>query len=526
MDADTIGLSELPADVADWSDARDSDASYQALTDEIARMSSMTESTAAPPDWGLVEKSGTDILLNKAKDIQIAAYTAVAMTNTKGMEGFSRGIKILGDILSTYSDVAFPPKKRKRARINAVDWWLERAVSWLENAPSSEIPYEFSQDLGERITTLDEALTANFEDDAPLLSELKSRVQMIPVAAPPPDPEEIAEVEIVDGEEASDADGGAAASSRRTPVQQASSSATSAATSIAGPKTVEEAKRAVGGFLSSAVAAAELAAESNSDPLPYRLRRVAAWSSVKGAPPAEDGKTMLPAPESHVVQALNSLLDSSDFSGALKLAEEQVGVYLFWLDPHRVTAQALSGLGQSHRVALKAVELEVEYYLFRFPALPKLAFTDGTPFADPRTRAWLAELGNRGGGGGGAEENPELKKALDKARETAATNPEESLGVLSAAAGVSGHPRDHLLLRVEVLKTFVSAGRMEAAKAQIPAITDVLDRFNLDIWDPPLASQALAAALSALAGDDDATLQETLRRRLALSSPIHYFRSV
>lgn len=270
-----------------------------------------------------------------------------------------------------------------------------------------------------------------------------------------------------------------------------------------------------------------ISAEANTDPLPYRLRRLSAWSFVAKAPPAENGRTMLPGPETHVVQALDSLMESGDYAGALALAEEQVGVYLFWMDPQRVAAQALAALGAPYRLAQAAVEMETLYYLTRVPSLTKLSFTDGTPFADPKTKSWLTELADRGGSSGGAQDNPAVREALDKARELSTTNAEEALAVLAQAGAVAGHPRDDLLLRVEVLKTFIASGRMEAARAQIQTITDTLDRFNLDVWDPELASRALSAVLSALSGEEDISseLRERLGARLALCSPVQYLRS-
>lgn len=524
MEIDTIGICELPEGAPDWAAARDTDTSYQAVMDEIARMSSMTESTSAPPNWELIVKNGTDILANKAKDIQIATYAAAGMMNTQGITGFSNGVRILGDILGTHSDTAFPPKKRKRARINAIQWWLERAVAWFSSASPGEIAYDFSEELGDRIKTLDEVLSANFEDDAPLLAELQSRIQMVPVAPPPPEPEETTEPEDVaaveiDGEEDKPAASATKSSSagRPSPVLPPS---------VDIPDNADEARKTIAALLTSAVsAAAIISAETNSDPLPYRLRRLAAWSSIRKSPPAEEGRTLLPAPESHIVQALNSLAASGDYAEALALAEEQVGVYLFWLDPQRVAAQALVALGASHRLAQAAVEMETLQYLSRIPSLTKLSFTDGTPFADAKTRSWLAELSDKGGSGGGSQDNPAVKEALDKAKELSAASPEDALAILSQAGSVAGHPRDTLLLRVEVLKIFIASGRPEAAQAQIGMITETLDRFNLDIWDSELASRALCAALSALPQDESSELHEQLRNRLALCSPLQYLRS-
>lgn len=515
MEQDDIGLSPLPEGHPDWAAGRDSDPNFEALSAEIARMSSMTESASAPPDWPLVVKNGVAILSEKAKDVQVASYSAVGMLHTDGVTGLSRGIKILGDIFHTHSETAFPPKKRKRARINAVDWWLERTTAWLGETDLKEIPHEFSQTLNERVRALDDALVENFGDESPLLSDLKAYIQRIPVAPPPAAEPEETSVEEVAGESVE-------TTAAPLPAQAAPSTPSASPSASGAPRDADEARRTIARLLAEAAQAGDvLGAEANADPLPYRLRRLAAWSGIRTAPPAEDGKTMLPAPEAHVIHGLNSLFESGDFAGALRFAEEQVGVYLFWLDPHRVAAQALAAMGQTHQSALNAVKAETSLFTARIPSLSRLAFTDGTPFADAKTKSWLSGLSESGGEGGGSAENPEFEKALASARAAAGTNPEEGLRLLSEAVHVAGHPRERLLLRVEILKTFEAGGHPDAARAQIPGIVEILDQYGLDAWEPALASRALAAAVSVLTGEGES---DALRRRLAVCAPAQYLK--
>lgn len=515
MEQDDLGLSPLPDSHPDWAAERDSDPNFEALSAEIARMSSMTESASAPPDWGLIVKNAETVLSAKAKDIQVAAYGAVGLFETAGLAGFSRGVKILGDILDAHSDDAYPPKKRKRARVNAIQWWLERAEAWLEGVADQEMEQEFADALSERIAKLNETLLANFEDEAPMLSALEAGVNRIPVKSPPPpEPESDDTAEII-----------AVETVPRT-ASSASSSGSSAPSRQAGAiQSPDDARKIIGACLTDARDAGEaLASASTADSLPYRIRRWSAWALIKAAPPAEDGRTMLPPPESHLIQGLQSLVEAGDFAGALKLAEEQVATYLFWLDPHRVAAAALAAMGPSHQAAQTAVVEEVRSLVGRLPALPRLAFTDGTPFADMRTKAWLASLSESGGGG--AETSPAVAEALEKARGLAAVNPEDALAALEQAGRGAGHPRDALLVRIEILKTFAGSGRAEGAKAQIPALVAALDRHGLDEWDPDLAAQALSAALGCLSEEADAGLVGELRQRLARTAPAQYCRTL
>lgn len=515
-----IGLTALPDGVADWKDARDLDPDYEALSGEVARMSSMTESASAPPDWRLVVDRGVAILGAKGKDIQVAAYMAVGLFHTFGMEGFSAGLKIIGDIFTAFAETAYPT--RPRGRVNAVQWWLERADDWLANNSENEIEGELATEINANYAALDAALIASLADAAPVLAGLKAAIGRIPVKEPPPpEPEpldeaaEIAEVTVV-GEEAPVRPAAPAVSAPAAPANQVAAAAPTAGD----PR---ELRRTIQTLLAQARDAGN-ALPDTGDFLPYRLRRLAAWSMIQAAPPAEDGRTLLEPPESHIAPSLDSQLESGNYQNALRLAEEQVGTYLFWLDPHRTTASALAAMGQTHQAALAAVQAEVLAFVKRFPSVTKLSFTDGTPFADARTKTWLASLGESGGGGGGADVSPAVREALDKARAAASVNPEEALDVLAEAARAAGHPRDALLVRIEVVKVFSASGKREAVLAQVPALLETIDRHGLEMWDRELAAQALSSAANGLDEELDAELLTALRQRLARTSPERYIR--
>ncbi len=525
MSLEDLGLAPLPENAPDWQNVRDSDPDYDAVSREMARMSSMTESASSPPNWQLIVDHSAAILGQKSKDIQIATYMAVGLLHTSGLPGLADSVKILADIFATHSDSAFPP--RKRARVNAVNWWHERTENWLGDNSGGEIEEELAERLVSGLASLDTALQTVLEDSAPVLSGLKAIVNRIPVKPKPPakeeEPAEEITVETVETGASAETAGDNAASPFQAAAQAAKpatpASAAAAAQSQLSP---EEARKNIQTLLAQC---RDIGNQINdaSDYLPYRLRRWASWALLKLTPPAEAGRTMLEPPEPHIIQSLNSQLDSGNYQAALAMAEEQVGVYLFWLDPHRVAANALSALGAAHQAALNAVQEETLAFVKRLPGVTKLAFADGTPFADARTKTWLNSLDDNGGGGGG-DLNPAVKAALDKAKEKMTVNPEEALDILAEAASAAGRPRDAMLVRIGVLKVFSTSGRREAVLAQITPLLDLIEKHRLEEWDPQVTALALAAAISGLDEEQDAELLTTLRQRLARTAPAQYLR--
>src|SRR5690606_7275029 len=72
----------------------------------------------------------------------------------------------------------------------------------------------------------------------------------------------------------------------------------------------------------------------------YRLSRVGTWLAVKQVPPAEGGKTKIPAPQQAEKVRLQSLFEGQQWAELLSQAEGMTGRFLFWIDLHRFVAIA------------------------------------------------------------------------------------------------------------------------------------------------------------------------------------------
>ena len=122
---------------------------YEALTAEIAKLSSVSQS--APISWQDVADNGAAILAQKSKDISVAAYTAVALAHIDGARGFLDGVNLLRGICENFWEDAFPPKAKMRRRLNAYEWWHERALEQLRKENQQPIPAELSAEMTEAV---------------------------------------------------------------------------------------------------------------------------------------------------------------------------------------------------------------------------------------------------------------------------------------------------------------------------------------------------------------------------------------
>ena len=74
---------------------------------------------------------------------------AVALIHTDGAQGFLDGVKLLRGICENFWDDAFPPKAKLRRRLNAYEWWHERALEQLRKEGQPPVSAALSAEMTE-----------------------------------------------------------------------------------------------------------------------------------------------------------------------------------------------------------------------------------------------------------------------------------------------------------------------------------------------------------------------------------------
>lgn len=482
MNLDDIGRTPLSGSLPAGQDPHYEPAFVQ-LQAEIDKLTSV--SAGGVVDWVRVVDLAGEVLSVLAKDLSAAAYLGVGLTQTRGLEGLGLGARILNDLAVTFWEDCLPPKKRLRGRMAAFAWWQEKSLAWLKNAAALDpLPAEKHRELVDAAQALDRTL-GELMPDFPPMNDLVEVLRRLPV--------------IEEAQQAAAAPGSAA---QATPLQASAPQNFAAQNSAP-----QDAKSARAQLSEAALSFAALAGrEDPADPWVWRAVRLGSWLKVRGLPPDEAGRTMLPPPEQAVKNALLGLLSQGRYLEAAQAAEEQVPSALFWLDPHRVAAKALEALGPEYASALAGVCAEVRAFLAWLPGVEQLTFSDGTPFADPETRAWLASLASQGAVRPARAEvagawRDELEKALEEAEKCFADK--DIAGALDllgrAERRASGGPL-RLRLVLAQMSLLGRAGHWPVAVSLAEAAAGEVERRGLEDWDPDLALEALLAAREAYAG--------------------------
>ena len=476
---------------------------YEEMQEEIEKLSSPSSQGAM--DWNKVLQLSKIILTEKSKNILAASYLCVALLQTKGPAGLAPGLSMYRGLIENFWDTLFPPKKRKKARFNAIDWWLTRNLDILENLPDDFKMTEVAiKALNDDVDALD-AFLAEQTDDAPMLYQLKNRIKNIPAEVVAPPPEEKPE---------------SAPATAATPKPKPQAKPTPKRKPVAPKPSVEEeeidedASALLQHGLDRLGKAAMLFIEKDpSDAMAYRLVRLAAWLEVDSLPPAENGQTMIPPPVEEFTDVINKLYENNNYENLLEAAESRIGQYLFWLDLSRYSSEALTQLG--FHAAREAVDEETARYVKRLPGIERFAFDDGRPFADAGTQGWLRDIAVDQGGDTVAGDSEALAMAETYSQAQGLARDKklpEALDMLQQSFREAGSDKTKLMGRMNIAKLLISAGKQRLALPHLSDILEKINQFGLEYWDPDFALNALTVVYDSLQAQQD---EEALHEQIA-----------
>ena len=495
---------------------------YQQLAEEVEKGRSLAGGTT---DWRFVAAEGSRILREEAKDLRAASWVVVALANLEGWRGASEGLAAYGDFLEQSWESMVP--ERPRARATLADWlWegLSRALRTrgvraedreaLEGArggasridqlfvdrlkQQSEGAGSFRKLVREALASVPEALTAPAEE---------------PRAEPPPEKSS-----------ASDAPARGAPAPRTappivTPVTTA-------------PTSLDDAERSAATLRDPIGELARYVRETTpASPWSYRLARTSAWLTIEEPPFVERGRTSLRAPAASDRTTLERLARDSAWPELRDASEAALSEHIFWLDLHRYSALALERLGAMFAAARAAVVRETVSFLERMPGVDQLAFSNGSPFADAETVAWLdRERALRGGGSRASDEDridPAFAELLATARGRLGTDAEAALvEVLSASQGLRTGPQ-RFVATLDAARLALDAGKRETALVLYERLYPQVSS-TLESWEPAVCRDYFDGYLGALGRvSPDSPLRRrraSLYRRLLAIDPGRAFR--
>jgi type VI secretion system protein ImpA len=404
----------------------------------------MTEQDRKVADNPLVIKLTTDLLTQKTKDLQVAAWLTEALLKSQGFGGLKDGLALCYGLVEGFWDTLYPElddgdAQGRGAPLGFVGTKLDipvKLVPIVEKLPYSLLDYEQAREVGyenqgqteeskkrraqaikeEKVTPevfdkafeetpkkfyaqaeqdldaclgnlvrLSKSCDEKFGEEGPGFGPLESALQatrhLIHVLLQKKREKEPDPVEVIPPAEI--AAGGPEGEEAADPLR----TGLPIAADLCEPPERLEAIRKV------AEAAACLRRREPKSPAAYLMLRGLRWGELRAAIDRSD-PTHLEAPPTELRRHLKRLLLDKKYELLLEAAESAMALPCSraWLDLQRFVVQACEALGSDYAAIAQAIRSELKALVTDIPQLLDATLMDDTPAANAETRAWLQLL--------------------------------------------------------------------------------------------------------------------------------------
>jgi type VI secretion system protein VasJ len=319
------------------------------LKDEASKLSGI--------DDALIVRHCEQLTKETGKDLRVAAYYAQARLRQDGPAGFADGLELVAALVDRFGESILPA--RAEAKKGALDMLATTRMLGILDSRGEFAP----EDLERAIAALD---------------VLNARTSVWPETARPNLQPLVARF-VRNDDPARNTNAESAA-----PQPELAVAGVPTASTIASARDLLDQTRALtnwlrkqeDGYLSSA-----------------RVARSIRWDTLHDLPPsAANGRTRLVAPRAEVRQQLKRLVLQKQWYELLERVEAAFveGVNHLWFDLQYFQHVALDHIGSPYDRWRELLRADFALFLERLPAIERLAFEDGTPFADDTTLEWIA----------------------------------------------------------------------------------------------------------------------------------------
>ncbi|KVS46783.1 type VI secretion system protein TssA [Burkholderia ubonensis] len=491
LDAWDAWLQPLAGDSGVGRDPGYEDAFFE-LRDETQKLSGI--------DDGLIVRSCEQLIKETGKDLRLAGYYAFARLRQDGPAGFADALELAAALVDRFGEAMLPA--RAEAKKGALEMLATTRMLELLDSRGAFAPADLERALAALdvlsagMATWPEAARPNLQ---PLVARFARNDEFARNAAPEP---------------------------------VTSSAATSHPSSNAIASTRD--------LLDQARRMAVWLRDQESGYLPaVRLVRSVRWDTLHEVPPSDAAaRTRLVPPRSELRQQMKRLVLQKQWHALLERVEGAFmeGVNHLWFDLQYFQHVALDHVGAPYSTWRELLRADFALFLERLPGIERLAFNDGTPFADDTSLEWIArhavvrdlEAGeavaplpvSAESVGDAAGDWPEIEA---QARELAARE-----GVEAAFAWLETLPglrtdRHRYLQRLVMARLADHSGRPDTALALLAELDASSRSLPLMRWEPALVfevKQQLVRALKATSNRKDADKPALARRIVELQAEL------
>lgn len=447
---------------------------FEALERELGKSQSMYENNQI--DWFWVKEHSEALLRDQSKDLRAGVWLTWALYQRESFQGLVAGLGLVHYLCKHHWDSVHPLKLRTRGA--TISWLASRLDQVLnENIPIQEQLPLFRHML-ELLQELEGLLAGHLGDEVPLLLPICRRLgRWIQRAADSqPEPGSLAAVV--------------------AQVKQAATQLIEPNPPLDNEKDAHKALRAQQD--SARPLCAWWLKQKASDLRALRLNRTLTWLSVEVAPERNaEHITPLRGLPADKLKSYRERFDQGQFADLLVELEASLTKAPFWFDGQRMVWECLHGLKAEQ--AMREVEHHLAQLLQRLPGVAELRFSDGAPFADPSTQAWInarvmphLQSPVESGTVTFAIDKPLWEIALEEALEMFRDSGfKAAVQVLKRGLNTARGERERFFWQLTLARLCFQSKKYELAKTQLEMLDQLLHRSGLEAWEPDLVLEVL-----------------------------------
>lgn len=427
------------------------DETYQAIDQEMIKLGGLREASI---DWPYIDEASRQYLARQCKHLRILGHLQVVWLRTRQWVRWADAVGLLAGVVELYWDSAHPKPGptgylAKRKQIKRLLEELGQALSSLDRSSFAPAHQAMAE---QALLNLAGCAAAARLDVAPI----EALQRQLAKYSEPPVPE----------------------SANQAPSSGVLNPTLFTRTSAPPVGSEREQRRAL------LAMAEQLNQQDLYDPVGYQLRRFGLWAHLHAAPAiTRDRRTELSAVPQDIVDAYQEALSANALEPALLLRiEKSVAASPYWLRGSYLAAQVASRLAMDD-VAL-AVRRCCERLVCRLPALLELNFSDGTPFADAPTQAWISGADQREGASSAVPEYAGLRDELVTQLNTEGV--EVVLLRLQALHAAHEAPRQRSHTTVIAADLLGARGLSWLADDLYAGVARVMRETSAQAWEPEL----------------------------------------
>ncbi|MFC3941239.1 type VI secretion system protein TssA [Pseudomonas gingeri NCPPB 3146 = LMG 5327] len=434
---------------------------YQAIDQEMVKLGGLHE---AGIDWAYIDTASCLYLTTQCKHFRILGHLHVVWLRTRQWTHWVDALDLLAGLIEGYWDSAHPKPGptgylAKRKQVRRLLENLEKALPALERSSFAPIhQWGAEQALASLRRS---ALAAKLDQEA--IEALQRQLERYSKGGPAPQAE---------------------------PVPASPNNVLGQAFFVSPgplPSGNEREQRRV--LLNMAE---QINQQDPYEPTGYQLRRFGLWSHLQAAPAiTRERRTELMAVPRDIVETYQQALINNALEPALLLRiEKSVAASPYWLNGSYLAANVASRLAMDAVAA--AIRQSCERFVCRLPALMELCFSDGTPFADTQTQAWIRGGDKDGASSGPVQEYAVLREELVSQIDTAGV--EVVLSRVQALLASDDAPRHRAYATVIAADLLASRGLSWLADDLYANVARQMRDISAEAWEPQLYQKTIASS--------------------------------